>query len=72
MEHVAAPEGTKTRQVQAAVKIPHRWMFNGCEVDRDTASLLRDSDFSSVEIDEVDCGVGDLYVRHRIIGQAIK
>ena len=72
MEHVAARAGTKTRQVQAAVKVPHRWMFNGCEVDRDTASLLRASDFSSVEIDEVDCGAGDLYVRHRIIGQAIK
>lgn len=72
MEHVAAPEGSKTRRVQAAVKTAHRWMFNGCEVDRNTASLLQNSAFSSVEIEEVDCGVGDLYVRHRIIGHAIK
>ena len=72
IEHVHAPEGTKTRRVQAVVKVPHRWMFNGCEVDRDTAAVLRDSAFSSVEIEEVDCGLSDLYVRHRIIGRAIK
>lgn len=72
MEHVGAPQGSVTQKVQAAVKVPHRWMFNGCEVDRDTASLLRASDFSEVEIDEIDCGVGDLYVRHRILGVAVK
>lgn len=72
MEHVAAPADSLTRRVQGAVKVPHRWMFNGCEVDRDTASLLRASAFSEVELEEVDCGPGDLYVRHRIIGTATK
>ena len=72
MEHVAAPADSLTRRVQGAVKVPHRWMFNGCEVDRDTASLLRASAFSEVEIEEIDCGPGDLYVRHRIIGTATK
>ena len=72
MEHVRAPEDSLTRKVQAAVKVPHRWMFNGCEVDRDTASLLRDSAFDTVEIADIDCGPGDLYVRHRIIGKAVK
>ena len=72
MEHVAAPEDSLTRRVQGAVKVPHRWMFNGCEVDRDTAALLRASNFSEVDIEEIDCGPGDLYVRHRIIGTATK
>ena len=72
IEHVAAPAGTMTRRVQGIVKAPHRWMFNGCEVDRDTASLLRSSPFASVEIEEIDCGVSDLYVRHRILGTATK
>lgn len=70
VEHVAAPLGTWTRRVQRVVRRPHRWMFNGCVVDRDTASALRSAGFDHVVIDEHDAGWTGLYVRHRIVGTA--
>ncbi len=70
LEHVAAPAGSMTRRVQAVVKRPHRWAFNGCEVDRDTAALLANAGFSQIDIVEVDTGPSGLYARHQIIGTA--
>ncbi len=72
LEHVVAPEGTMTRNVQRAVRRPHHWLFNGCNVDRDTTSLLRAAGFGAVHVDERDDGVSGLYVRHHIVGTAIK
>lgn len=71
-EHVVAPAGTWTRRVQRVLKRPHRWMFNGCEVDRDTARVLRNAGFDSIEIEEVDVGGDGLYFRHQIIGTATR
>jgi ubiquinone/menaquinone biosynthesis C-methylase UbiE len=72
LEHVAAPSGTWTRRVQRLVKRAHRSLFNGCEVDRDTASVLRTAGFSAVELDEVDTGAAGLYARHQIVGTAVR
>ena len=72
LEHVVAPDGTGTRTAQRILKQPHRWLFNGCTVDRDTGSLLADSGFSSIEIERSDEGPSGLHVRHRIIGTATK
>ncbi|MFK7918963.1 MAG: class I SAM-dependent methyltransferase [Ilumatobacter sp.] len=71
-EHVQAPAGSRTRLAQRILLRPHRWCFNGCEVDRDTGALLHASPFSTVEFEEVDRGRAGLHVRHQIIGQAIK
>jgi SAM-dependent methyltransferase len=70
LEHVVAPDGTGTRTAQRVLKRPHRWLFNGCLVDRDTATLLAGSGFASIEIDHHDEGPAGLHVRHRIIGTA--
>lgn len=72
VEHVVAPAGTRMRMVQKLVFRPHRWLFNGCEVDRDTAALLRASDFVDVEIEAVDRGASAAWVRHQIVGTARK
>jgi SAM-dependent methyltransferase len=72
LEHVAAPHASLTRRIQALVKRPHRWLFNGCEVDRDTAAVLTEAGFSHVEIDAVDTGATGLYARHQIIGTAVR
>jgi SAM-dependent methyltransferase len=72
IEHVVAPAASSTRRVQRLLKRPHRWTFNGCEIDRDTASLLEASPFVRVEIDAVDRGSKALWVRHQIIGTAVK
>ncbi|HEX9889771.1 MAG TPA: methyltransferase domain-containing protein, partial [Nitriliruptorales bacterium] len=71
LEHVAAPEGTVDRAVQRAVRRPHRWMFNGCDVTRDTGRLIREAGFADVEIHTwVGPVTAGLYVRHQIIGTA--
>lgn len=72
IEHVVAPADTITRRVQRLLKRPHRWTFNGCEIDRDTESLLRGGPFSSIEVEAVDRGPKALWVRHQIIGSATK
>ena len=71
-EHVRAPDSTWTLRIQRAVRHPHSWLFNGCRTDQDTAAIFRDSPFEMVEIDEQDRGIGGLYVRHGLIGTAIK
>lgn len=71
LEHVAAPDGTWTRRLQRLVKRPHRWMFQGCEVDRDTESLLRGAGFSGIDLTPLDGGPAAAYVRHQIVGTAV-
>lgn len=71
-EHVRAPDATWTRRIQRVLRRPHGWLFNGCRTDQDTAVLLRDSLFETVEIEEQDRGPGGLYVRHGLIGVATK
>ena len=72
IEHVESPAGSRTRLAQRLLFRPHRWMFNGCEINRDTASALRDGPFADVQIDEVDRGRSALWVRHQIGGIARK
>jgi SAM-dependent methyltransferase len=72
IEHVRAPEGSRTRRVQQLVKRPHRWMFNGCRVDQHTAELLSSGPFDAVEIDDIDRGRSGVWVRHQIVGTATK
>lgn len=72
MDHVVAPARSITRRVQAVVKRPHRWMFQGCTVDRRTTELIRAAGFASVDIHEIDTGPTGLYVRHQIIGTAAR
>lgn len=72
LEHVAAPDGTRTRAAQRILKRPHRWMFNGCEVDRDTESVIRSAGFTTVDIHHVDTGMKGGHVRHFVVGTAIR
>ena len=72
IEHVESPAGSRTRLAQRLLFRPHRWMFNGCEINRETASALRDGPFADVQIDEVDRGRSALWVRHQIGGIARK
>lgn len=71
-EHVEAPPSTRTRGLQRVLRRPHRWLFNGCRIDQDTASLLRAGPFASIDIEEYDRGAAGLYVRHGLIGTATK
>jgi ubiquinone/menaquinone biosynthesis C-methylase UbiE len=72
MDHVVAPDRSLTRRVQSVIKAPHRWMFQGCTVDRDTAELIRSAGFADVDIHDIDSGPTGFYVRHQIIGTAVR
>jgi ubiquinone/menaquinone biosynthesis C-methylase UbiE len=72
IEHVIAPAGSKTRTAQKVLFRPHRWLFNGCEVTRDTASVIHSIGFTDVEIGEIDTGIRSGHVRHFISGTATK
>jgi SAM-dependent methyltransferase len=72
IEHVASPAGTANHRVQRTLFRPHRWLFNGCEITRDTAATIRSGPFDAVEIDAVDRGRAALWVRHQIAGTATK
>lgn len=72
LEHVAAPAGTTLRRIQNGLFRPHRWMFNGCETNRDTAAVIASAGFSEIDHHTVDAGVGSLYIRHHLIGTAVK
>ncbi len=72
IEHVESPAGSRNRTVQRVLFRPHRWMFNGCSLTRDTASTLRSGPFDRVVIDAVDRGRSALWVRDQIVGTAHK
>ncbi len=72
LEHVIAPERTITRRLQRLLKRPNRWMFNGCEVDRDTTTLLEQAGFTDITIEAVDTGRKGLHVRHQIVGSGTR
>jgi SAM-dependent methyltransferase len=72
LEHVSAPSGSGTARAQRIALRPHRWLFNGCTVTRDTAVTITDGGFSEVEITEADEGAAAGYTRHHIVGTARK
>jgi SAM-dependent methyltransferase len=65
-EHVRASEGSPTRLAQRLVKRPHRWLLNGCEVDRDTGALVRAA-FPDAQVEPVDGGWPTAWTRPRIL-----
>jgi ubiquinone/menaquinone biosynthesis C-methylase UbiE len=71
LEHIGAPHGTMTRRLQSVLLRPHRWAFNGCEINRDTEPVIR-SHFANVEMNSVDIGAKGGHIRHFIIGTATK
>lgn len=71
LEHVVAPQGTTTRRAQRLLRRPHRWLFNGCVVDRHLGAAIEAAGFASVDLEHRDEGVAGLHVRHRILGTAI-
>lgn len=50
IEHVAAPARSPRRWLQHAIRRPWRWLYEGCDTCRDTASAIEEAGFSSVEL----------------------
>ena len=72
IEHVAAPARTSIALIQRWVHRPWRWLFEGCETQRDTARLLREAGFSSVEITPFTLRTAFVPIRPQIAAVALR
>jgi ubiquinone/menaquinone biosynthesis C-methylase UbiE len=72
VEHVAAPAGTSVARIQQWLHRPWRWLFEGCETQRDTARLLREAGFTSVEITPFTFRTAFVPIRPQIAAVALK
>ncbi len=72
IEHVAAPPGTAVAALQRALARPWRWLFEGCETQRDVEGLLRGAGFSRVEVRPVVLRTVLAPIRRQIAAVAIR
>ena len=72
IEHVAAPARTSIALIQRWVHRPWRWLFEGCETQRDTARLLREAGFSSVEITPFTLRTAFVPIRPQVAAVALR
>jgi SAM-dependent methyltransferase len=74
VEHVAADPSTHRTlaALQRLVQRPWRWLFEGCDVRRDTATRVRSTGFSSVDLHEGMASPPVLPVAPMVWGTAIR
>lgn len=70
LEHVAAERGTALRKLQRTLRMPWRWLVDGCRPDRDTGGLIQAARFREVRLDEFRLPLG--IVAPQIAGWAEK
>ncbi|HWP84603.1 MAG TPA: class I SAM-dependent methyltransferase [Terriglobia bacterium] len=70
VEHVAAPQGTRLRQVQRFLRPAWKRLADGCHLDRETGPLIERAGFSRVTYDSFRLPLGP--VSTQIAGWAIK
>lgn len=71
IEHVRG-RGPILRGLQRLVARPWRWLFEGCELDRDTASTIRNAGFRSVDLREETVITPFLPINSFAYGYAVK
>ncbi len=71
IEHVIAPEGTFTRSVQNILHPGWKWLFDGCDIKRDTGAVIKRF-FPDAEIKNIKFNSPFIPVNYHIIGHAIK
>jgi SAM-dependent methyltransferase len=72
IEHVGAPEGSRVRGLQRLIERPWSWLFEGCQLRRDTVSTLRAAGFSKVDVQPLILPTIFLPVRHQIVAICVK
>jgi ubiquinone/menaquinone biosynthesis C-methylase UbiE len=70
-EHVVAPEGTRLRRLQALVRRPWAWFFEGCSCERDLAGEIRRAGFADVRLDSYRLRSPFLPFNPQIAGEAV-
>jgi ubiquinone/menaquinone biosynthesis C-methylase UbiE len=71
VEHVAAPDGTRTRRVQRLLRRPWAWTFEGCSCERDLEGALRASGFARVDVERYRIRTPFLPFNTQIAGVAV-
>lgn len=66
VEHVAAPAGSGIRRFQRMIRRPWKWVFEGCDLCRDTASALRSAGFAQVDVRPLVLPTIFVPIRHQI------
>ena len=72
IEHVAAAEGTTLAFAQRLLRRPWRWLFEGCETQRNTEELLRAGGFASVEVQPFTLRTALVPIRSQIAAVAVR
>lgn len=72
VEHVAASPGTLLATVQRGVARPWRWIFEGCDLCRDTAGTLRSAGFSQVDIEPLTLRTAFVPIRSQVTALCVK
>jgi ubiquinone/menaquinone biosynthesis C-methylase UbiE len=72
IEHVVAPEGSAIRGLQHLIRRPWRWVFEGCDLCRDTGSTLRKAGFSTVEVKPIVLPTLFVPIRHQVTAVCVR
>lgn len=72
VEHVAAPGGSTLRAMQHAIERPWRWVFEGCELCRNTKQALESAGFSSVQVKSLTLPTIFVPIRPQIAALCVK
>jgi SAM-dependent methyltransferase len=66
VEHVVAPAGSAINGLQRMIKRPWKWVFEGCDLCRDTGSTLRLAGFTKVDVQPLVLPTIFIPIRHQI------
>jgi len=72
IEHVAAPEGSPIQGVQRLLRKPWQWIFQGCDLCRDTDSRLRSAGFAAVDVQPLELPQMFVPIRPHIAAVCVK
>jgi SAM-dependent methyltransferase len=72
LEHVAAPQGSRLSTFQNFLHKPWHWLSEGCNLTRDTHSILWAAGFSAIDMNCFMLKPGFVPITPHIFGMAIK
>jgi ubiquinone/menaquinone biosynthesis C-methylase UbiE len=72
VEHVEAPAGSTIQRMQRLIRRPWKWVFEGCDLCRDTGATLRSSGFAQVDVQPLVLPTIFVPIRHQITAMCVK
>jgi SAM-dependent methyltransferase len=71
VEHVVAPQNSLIHGIQRSIRGPWKWLFEGCDLCRDTGTTLRSSGFSQVDVQPLVLPTIFIPIRHHIAAMCV-